>query len=71
MSQSACREVTILCRVDRHTRTSTFKVWERTGLGGENAPRITLYEGASFAEAYEALTRAAEIIENGVLAGVS
>jgi hypothetical protein len=46
---SRCREVTILCKMDRHTRTSSFKVWERVGLSGEDAARETLYEGPDFA----------------------
>lgn len=62
-----CREVTMLCRVDRHDRKVSFKVWERTGLSGVDAPRITIYEGDNFALAYSALTLKAERIEEGVL----
>lgn len=63
---SKCREVTILCRMDRHTRINSFKVWERTGLAGEDAPRNTLYEGPSWPQAYAAMTAASETIEEGL-----
>ena len=63
---SQCREVTILCRMDRRTRESSFKAWERMGLAGEDAPRKTLYEGSSWAQAYAALTAASEVIEEGL-----
>jgi len=67
MPSFMCREVTMLCRVDRHTRTSTFKVWERTGVSGEDPTRKPLYEGESWAQAYAAMTGASETIEQELL----
>jgi hypothetical protein len=63
---SRCREVTILCKMNRRDHSTTFKVWERNGLSGENAPLNVLYEGTSFAGAYAMLTDAAETIEEGL-----
>lgn len=50
--KSRCREVTILCRVNRHNHHSSFEVWERTGVSGDDAARVVLYKGDSFADAY-------------------
>jgi hypothetical protein len=61
-----CREITILCRMDGHTRQSSFKVWERNGVSGQDAPRNTLYDGASWEQAYAAMTAATEVIEEGL-----
>lgn len=62
-----CHEVTMLCRVDHHTREATFKVWERNGESGQDTPRRTLYEGPNFGMAYDAMTTEAEHIEHGLI----
>lgn len=66
-TQAVCREVTMLCRVDRHTRKASFKVWSRTGVSGEDPPRTVLYEGDNWNEAYAATTQGAETVEQGLL----
>lgn len=62
-----CREITMLCRVDRNTRIATFKVWERNGLSGTDPVRRVLYEGERYGDAYDAMMRNMDYIEEGLL----
>lgn len=67
MPSFMCREVTMLCAVDRHTREAKFKVWEREGVSLTDPPRVLLYEGDSWPQAYAAMTSGAETIEMDLL----
>jgi hypothetical protein len=64
--QFRCREVTMLCKVNRRDHETLFRVWERHGLSGEDAERTTLYEGPDWALACDALTKATEMISEGL-----
>jgi hypothetical protein len=64
--KSRCREVTIRCRINGHTRLSEFKVWERNGISGDDPVMTVLYDGPSWEQAYAALTAASEVIEEGL-----
>lgn len=54
-------EVTFQVKRDTHTRFTTgFKVWHRTGYPQDDPSLDIVYEGKSFAEAYESATKAME-----------